>query len=341
MKRHASRSAESGASDFSSQSLEWTKAILLPLVTVLITVVGGYYFTNLTREREARQAAVAQARDTRDSNDRLYAQLFTQREQSDAQVRKDMFGVLINHFLAAGDTEDLGNKVLQLELLASNFDQSLDLAPLFKDVARRLTEGNGLAPAQTTKLKRRLRLTASNLIYKQVTSLSRNGFVKEWWLGLQDWQKSLGKPFFDETIPKSRLIRTTPSAPIGDEEQIRFAVELLDVNIEEHQVLVRLRVNYTIAKQQDVDRAFWVGDYDFPMLDNTQLSDGLRTSVVITDFYAGEAKQDREANSAAKFQLVVFPAANASFKERQDYDDIINDMLRADDRRMSQQTKEQ
>ena len=64
------------------------------------------------------------------------------------------------------------------------------------------------------------------------------------------------------------------------------------------------------------------------MLDNTQLAYGLRTSVVITDFVVPESGPDREGNSFVALHLVVFPASSASFKERQDYDDILNDMLR-------------
>jgi hypothetical protein len=38
---------------------------------------------------------------------------------------------------------------------------------------------------------------------------------------------------------------------------------------------------------------------------------------------------DGRTLSFVKFNLVVFPGASASFKERQDYDDILLDMLRA------------
>ena len=41
-----------------------------------------------------------------------------------------------------------------------------------------------------------------------------------------------------------------------------------------------------------------------------------------------EAPEERVTNSFVKMHLVVFPAASASFKERQDYDDILLDMLR-------------
>jgi hypothetical protein len=298
--------------------LEWIKAIGMPLATVAVTIVGGYYFTSLTKDREAREG-----------NERLYAQLLTQREQSDSLIRKDMFGVVIKSFLADAKQEDWSNKILQLELLANNFNQSLDLAPLFKDLARRLPKGAGLTRAQREELKTRLDLTAANVIFKQVNSLARRGYVEERIVSLAAWKAQFGKPFIDVPVPKARLVASSADAPVGEKEQIRFAVEIVDVNVDRREVEVRLRAEFSGENDRDVDRHFWVGQYDFPMLDNTQLPYGLRTSVVITEFFVPESLEDRQANSFVKFHLVVFPAASASFKERQDYDDVLLDMLRA------------
>ena len=302
-----------------AKGLEWVKAIGMPLATLAVTVVGGYYFTTLTKDREAREG-----------NERLYAQLLTQREQSDSLIRKDMFGVVIKSFLADAKQDDWNDKILQLELLANNFNQSLDLAPLFKELARRLPKGAGLTRAQSEELKKRLDLTAANVIFKQVNSLARRGYVEERVVSLAAWKAQFGKPFIDVPVAKARLVPSTAAAaPGGEKEQIRFSVEIVDVNVDRREVEVRLRADFPGGKNQDVDRHFWVGQYDFPMLDNTQLPYGLRTSVVITEFFVPEAQEDRAANSFVKFHLVVFPAASASFKERQDYDDILLDMLRA------------
>jgi hypothetical protein len=313
--------ARAPAAGKSDRALEWVKAIGMPIATLAVTVLGGYYFTTLTKEREARE-----------SNERLYAQLLTQREQSDSLVRKDMFGVVINRFLSDQKEENWSNKVLQLELLANNFSQSLDLAPLFKDLARQLNQRTGLTSAQSTTLKRRLDQTAANLNFKQVSSLARRGFVKSQQLTLGGWENSFGKPLIDESIAKSRLVPSTGYATPVEKDRIHFSVEVIDVSVDRREVEFRLRVDFPDKDAQDIDRHFWVGQYDFPMLDNTQLPYGLRTSVVITDFFVPDTGEDREANTFVNFHLVVFPAASASFKERQDYDDILIDMLRAEGR---------
>lgn len=309
----------------SSRALEWTKAVGMPLVTLIATVLGGYYFTSLTKEREAQQAATLREREVRESNERLYAQLLTQRESSDAQVRKDMFGVVIKSFLAEPKPGDWNTKVLQLELLANNFNQSLDLAPLFKDVARRLRIAPGLSRATRRDLQKRLDANAADLIFRQVTALAQRGYSADATVGVSDWKSHYGDPYIRGTIAKSQLVPTTALAPADAAEQIDFRVEVTDVDLQQREVEVRLLVYFPA---QQLERTFSVGLYDFPMLDNTQLPYGLRASVVITEFSIPETVEDRDANAFFKLHLVVFPASSASFKERQDYDDILLDMLR-------------
>lgn len=294
------------------RAIEWTKAVGMPIVTLAVTVLGGYYFTSLSKQREDHA-----------SNERLYAQLLTNREQSDAAIRKDMFGVVINSFLTTDKTKDLDDKVLKLELLANNFSQTLDLAPLFKDIARRLPSASPLS--------KRLDRTAANLIFRQVQSLSRRGETVRKTVSLSNWEQEVfGKPILETTVLKSRLVPSTKEQPVGAGEQIRFSVEIIDVDVERREVGVRLRVYFPGNSDNDVDRHFNVGPYDFPMLDNTQLPDGLRATVVMTEMKVPDSPSGSMANSFATLHLVIFPAASASLKERQDFDEILLEMLRAE-----------
>lgn len=304
----------------SGNALEWSKVFVLPLVTLIVTLVGGHFLTSWLKEREASE-----------NNARLYAQLLIQREQSDAQVRKDMFQVVITRFLTDQKQGDWNNKILQLELLANNFNQTLDLAPLFKDTARLLPQATGLTKQQVADMQRRLDVTASNLIFKQVNALARRGYADFAFVPVAEVAGATGKPWIDAVMPKSRLVPPVGAPNKTRKDTIHFAVEVLNVRVDLREVELRLRVEFSDGDEEEkVDRHFWVGLYDFPMLDNTQLPHGLRTSVVLTEFLVadGANESERAANSFFKMHLVVFPSGSASYKERQDYDDILRDMLR-------------
>ena len=66
-------------------------------------------------------------------------------------------------------------QILSLELLAYNFHESLDIAPLFKDVERRIAfEGRGT----NAELRGRLESVALQVIEHQLTALSDVGTVE-------------------------------------------------------------------------------------------------------------------------------------------------------------------
>ena len=110
--------------------IELVKVLALPLVTLVL----GYWFNSSLNERQQV-----------DSNIRLYAEMMGRREEADSNLRKDMFNSILTTFMskdpsreAVTDEELIRQQILSLELLAYNFHESLDIAPLFKDVERRI-----------------------------------------------------------------------------------------------------------------------------------------------------------------------------------------------------------
>ena len=90
------------------------------------------------------------------------------------------------------------------------------------------------------------------------------------------------------------------------------SITQLRADLERREIEVRLQVDFTDNPEQSIDRHFWVGQYDFPMMDNVQLPHGLRASVVVTEITVPANPDDRALNSFASVHLVVFPAASAS-----------------------------
>ena len=104
---------------------EKAKVILEPvggLLTALAVAGLGYWGSKVLESRQAL-----------DSNTRLYSELMSKREESESALRKDMFNSIIGSFLQAGtNAGSLESQVLNLELLAENFHESLNLKPLFR-----------------------------------------------------------------------------------------------------------------------------------------------------------------------------------------------------------------
>src|SRR5262249_41842272 len=141
----------------------WDKVdvVLRPLnglLTALAVALLGYYTSNIVRQQE-----------TRDSNERVYTQLMSSREQADSSLRKDMAMSIIQIFQSP-DNVGLEAKMLNLEMLAYNFHESLNLKPLFAHLDRQLARSNGPDKAEFTK---RLNTVAREITTRQMVLLEQ------------------------------------------------------------------------------------------------------------------------------------------------------------------------
>lgn len=72
--------------------------------------------------------------------------------------------------------------------------------------------------------------------------------------------------------------------------------------------------------EKDENRAkFWVGFFDFPMIDNTRLSHDQRCAIVLNKFDTDTAE--------AWLTLVYFPGSHASLKEKPYYQEVVENLL--------------
>ena len=67
----------------------WVIDLLKVLALPLVTLVLGYWFNSSLNERQQI-----------DNNVRLYAEMMGRREESDSNLRKDMFNSILNTFMA-------------------------------------------------------------------------------------------------------------------------------------------------------------------------------------------------------------------------------------------------
>src|SRR5215475_6807451 len=114
----------------------WDKVdiVLRPVNGILAAVavaILGYYTSSVLRQSELR-----------DTNQRVYTELMSSREQSESGLRKDMFLSIIQTFTRP-ESSAIEAKMLNLELLAYNFSESLNLKPIFSHMGRQINSSGG------------------------------------------------------------------------------------------------------------------------------------------------------------------------------------------------------
>ena len=130
------------------------------LLTAVAVGLLGYYTSNIVRQQE-----------TRDSNERVYTELMSSREQSESGLRKDMFQSIIQAFLRP-ESGGLEGKMLNLEMLAYNFHESLNLKPLFAHIERQIVS----TPEKEKKeFVERLNEVAQEITTRQLVLLRAGG----------------------------------------------------------------------------------------------------------------------------------------------------------------------
>jgi hypothetical protein len=310
--------------------IELAKVLALPLVTLVL----GYWFNSSLNERQQI-----------DNNVRLYAEMMGRREEADSNLRKDMFNSILNTFMAKDAAasklsaeEQIRQQILSLELLAYNFHESLDIAPLFKDVERRIPkEEKGGGP--NMELQARLESVALQVIEHQLTALSDVGMVER---GdavpdkIKDFQAHL--MFGAHAVPDPNVkpgegpqrLCMSMEATNRTRRYRQFKLELIGYNPDRREVQVHLYASQPLSEaeckqntldlegKREVDTNFYVGLFDFPMIDNTRLSGSERCSISMTALNPG----------VVSLTLAYFPASRASLKDKPYYDEVIRDLVR-------------
>ncbi len=115
---------------------------------------------------------------------RLYSELMTRREESEATLRKEMFQSIIGSFFDAQSTS-LETRLLKMELLAQNFHEALNLTPLFKHIRREI-EAAPLSIQSRQSYEARLSDLAREVTRKQMIVLESGGKRFDWTVLLSD-----------------------------------------------------------------------------------------------------------------------------------------------------------
>ena len=272
--------------------------ILSPLGGLLTAIAVASLGFIGSRTVERQQAA--------ESKIRLYSELMTRREESEATLRKEMFQSIIGSFFDAGSAS-LGTRLLKMELLAENFHEALNLAPLFKNMHREIANG-----PESSRLKveyeARLGDLAREVARKQMLVLESGGKRKDWTV-----------VFSDSLVQGTAPVQLEDAELTLDGVRRRFRVTISKADTIASELKVALEVDTPVQPGVPADAVgrysveFDVGFYSTPMIDNTRLSNDQRVAVVLSDMN----------RYGASMSLMYFPGSRASLREKPYYEEIL------------------
>jgi len=282
----------------------WDKIdILMRPVGGLLTAMAIALLGFITSDALNRRQAV-------ETNTRLYSELMSRREESESALRKDMCVSIIASFVNPRDNA-LDADVLNLEMLAYNFHESLNLKPLFLEIRRRILRASAAAQspearAQNADYLNRIERVGREIVRRQMIVL-----------------EGVGRKF-DRTIDLTGDPEGTSLEPVTltlDAIETTFSIDILGVDRVNREIRVGLSIETPDPElgRQTKMASFSVSYFDFPMIDNTRLLAGQRCSVVLNSF----------SDQSADITLVLFPGTYASLKEKPYYNEVIESVLNA------------
>lgn len=240
-----------------------------------------------------------------ETNVRLFSELMSRREEAESALRKDMFVSIIQSFLKP-ESASLEEKVLNLELLTYNFHESLNLRPLFAHLKKQVIQSKHVDKQEYLD---RLDRVAREITRKQMLVLEGAGKRADFSVDLERFRENPGGIDLEDV-----------SLTVEEIER-NFKIYVLKADPATKELNVRLEIRTPLQSGETVDAKvaeFWVSFFDFPMIDNTRLSNDQRCAIVLTAF----------GSASADITIVYFPGAYASLKEKPYYQEMVQNLLK-------------
>jgi len=279
------------------------------LITALTIALVSYFGSSYLSNRQDNESKI-----------RLYTELMSSREQAESALRKDMFNSILGTILK--DSQSLDENILQLELLAYNFHESLNLMPLFAYLDRQINAENNFKKKE--EFRKRLYKMARDVTSKQISSLEGAASRETMFITFPgdsiDYKPGLSQKLAIDWKDSKTLY---DSVYVGETKNVYKRVvylNALEYNVDEKSVNVRLDIETSVNDKfiNMVTQEFTIDYFQFPMIDNTRLSNDMRCAVVMRDF---------DFPNFIEVDILYFPGSHSSLKEKPYYDEVVKKLL--------------
>jgi hypothetical protein len=291
-------------------SLENAKWLIGTLAIPFTLAVVAQQYQSIQAQRQISDARL-----------RLYTELLSKREEADTAVRRGVFDKVLEKYLSPSDKK-LQPKLVALDLLASNFHDSLDLSPLFWQLYREVEQ----APrTERPELTHQLFRIADGVKDRQIAALELG--ISKMGTPSNEARVQLNYPTNVDGAPDVDADLSfpdpDPEAPRGSilTRHLKLWIVAHDPARRRVYAVVHARPN---PGEKDMQWRFWIDTFDFPMVTFTRLSRSERFAVVIRGY---ENPVPGIGEPIAKVSLIYFPSARIGAKDKPFIDDVIADLL--------------
>lgn len=237
----------------------------------------------------------------------LYAELLSKREEADTAVRRGVFDKVLEKYFNP-DVTDIDGKLVALDLMVSNFHESLNLTPLFWQLDREI----GQEPVEERRQARRLELEriAREVVARQIEVLSLVGKSKQFNINLQqDAQTGSFVPTHE-----CDLEFIDPLDRNGKPLKRHFQFDVIEPDPKSRRIGVIVRVDGVALRE-----SIWVDLYDFPLASFTRISPRERFALVL--------QRMQTDIQSADLTLVYYPSARGGIKDKPFIDEVLDNMV--------------
>ena len=270
-------------------NLKWL--IATAAIPVTLTILSQQYQDAQT-ERQTNEARL-----------RLYTELLSKREEAETGVRRGIFDKVLEKYLKP-EGQNLAEKLVALDLLALNFNDSLDLSPLFWQI-----DGQVRQAQDGGDLPRQLERIVNAVKDRQMDALEAVGDKVDATVDFAEWDK-LG-PLIDKSLS---FTDPAPDAPKGQQVKRHFIVELIEHDAVQRRFLLRVRFDQR-------ESLVWVDLFDFPLVNFIRMSKSERFTVVLMRYTPDDAQ----------LRLIYFPSSRSGVRDKPFLDEVFSALLRKGD----------
>jgi hypothetical protein len=292
----------------SFENVKWLLATLM--IPITLAYLNHQYQRAQTTREEINQRAQAD-RQIREARLRLYTELLSKREEADTNLRKGIFDRVLETYLKEAKNPD--EKIIALELLSTNFNESLDLSPLFWQILREIQQ-----PGQrenSRMLMERLERVSNDVKDRQIALLEVCGDKGEGNFNIGALSTGANNSFEMEKPIDKDLTFVDPDATDSDKKQTRhFTVFPLEYDQKRHRVFVS--VEHRKPNSTPETNSFWLDEFDFPLTNFSRISKSERFALVMR----------RYDPPNVLLTLIYFPSSRSGVKDKPFIDEVISNL---------------